>query len=509
MTSTELPMSATILLSIIAFLLIAWDASRRDRNPLVVLVGFILLFSALIYHLFSGAGIVHTAMGIFFDAGVGLVLAAVLLAVRRVTALPFFMLGLMALGLAGLLYGGAHLLDLGQATEEAPDAPAPEALLVELGPDDRIEEIAPLLAQYGARYEQAFPTFTLALDQDLAQVYLVYGSPAALGDLKDALGADVENVDHVAWNATVSLSPPDLSAATPAASKTNFLTNDPLAASQWALEAARFHEAHTLLREAQPVRKAVVAIVDTGVDGAHEDLRGITRQSPGLKDENGHGTHCAGIAAAVTNNSLGIASLNWDGRFVDVAGYQALSAAGMGTLESIAQAILDAARDGVDVISLSLGDYSPAPPKVIVDAIRYARQQGALVVASAGNAGQDGRTHMPSNIEGVFAVAAIDANLKKARFSNTVGGLSRPLAAPGVDVLSLLPGNEYAPRSGTSMATPMVSGLLGVLRALDPGLTEEEAYALLYETGTPLEETAHTGRLINAAGAIRALLQAS
>ena len=209
----------------------------------------------------------------------------------------------------------------------------------------------------------------------------------------------------------------------------------------------------------------------------------------------------------MTNNGIGVASLNWEGRFVEVTAFAALDATGSGTLEQMTQAVLDAARDGADVISMSLGSVAPFPPKPIVDAIRFAQRRGAIVMASAGNSNEDAATHFPSNIDGVIAVAALDQQLRKAKFSNTIGSLARPIAAPGVDILSLKAGGGYKPLSGTSMATPVVAGLLGVMRSLDPALSAEDAYRILHDTGTTVDETADVGRLINAEAALQAVMQ--
>ena len=493
-------MYATALLTAAAFLLIAWDASRTNRNPLVAVSSLGLLSLALVLHLFSGKGLLDTAAVMAAEVGVGLLLAAGLSALRKTTARPFFALGLLTLGLAGLLQGGARFFGAGH--EEA-------SLLLELGPDDQITELAPILDRFGVRYERAFPTVSLSMDEDLAQVFLLYGDPAVFEDLTRALEGDPENVDHVEVNRIVRLTPPDASNPAPAAGAGAVLEDDPLVSKQWALDAIHAHEAHALLIDRKPVRKAVVAIVDTVVDAGHEEVEGVFRKSGVTRDGHGHGTHCAGIAGAVTNNGRGIASLNWEGRFVEITGYQVLNSSGMGTIEMIAQAVIDAANDGADVISMSLGDRSPTPPRTMVEAVHYAQKRGAVVVASAGNANQDAQFHMPSNIDGVITVSAVDEKLRKASFSNTNTSLKRPLAAPGVNILSLKPNDAYVSLSGTSMSTPMVSGLIGVMRAFNPALSAEEIYDILQQSGTDVADTPRVGRVINAEAALRAVLPES
>ncbi|NNE35928.1 MAG: S8 family serine peptidase [Rhodothermales bacterium] len=376
---------------------------------------------------------------------------------------------------------------------------------MELGADDDILELEPLLSRYGARFERAFPGVSIDMDVDLAQVYIITvpaGRQAVQDELTKLLTADTENVDFVELNRSVTLVPLPESPAASSLASGQRLANDPLAESQWAFDAANIDGAHEILSRAEPVRKAIVAILDTGVDAQHEDIRGTFFASPASDDAHGHGTHCAGIAGAATNNGVGMASLNWEGKFVEVASYRALSSSGMGTVESIAQAVIDATTDGADVISMSLGDYSPTPPRVIREAIDFAQQREVIVVAAAGNSNQDAGDHMPANIDGVIAVSAIDASLRKATFSNTNVSLKRPIAAPGVDILSLVPKGGYETKSGTSMATPLVAGLLGSMRALDPGLTAERAYEILHTTGREVDDSRQVGRVIDAGRAI-------
>ena len=491
-----------LLLALLGCLLIAWDISKKDKNPVVVLSGLAILGFMVLVRLqiaIAEGSILSLLTGISTDMGISLLVSAGFLAVRKSKAKPFFVLGVMALivslglGLFGKLFG-----------LRSDDA---SSMLLELGPDDQIEEVATTLNAYDVTVERAFPNLTLEADSDLAQVFLITGSPNDLESLMDELRLDRENVDHVSLNTPVALSPLPKSPTAAWKNKKPIIANDPLSNKQWALEAIDAGAVHEILREHKPVRKARVAILDTGVESKHEDINTVFIDTPGNTDKHGHGTHCAGIAGATTNNELGMASLNWNGDYIDILSYRALGSDGMGSLETIAQAIIDAARNDADVISMSLGGFSLSPPKVIKDAVEFAMDRGAIVVAASGNSNQDARNHMPSNVEGVISVSAVDQNGNKAKFSNINTGLKRPIAAPGVDVVSLIPGNDYGPKSGTSMATPVVSGVLGIMRSLNPDITATQAYSILLETGVTLDDSDKVGRMIDADAAVIATLK--
>lgn len=492
-----MPSLAPTALAVLALSLLAGESTRTERRPVVSLFGLLLGGVAVLARILAGHGLLATTAALFLDAGCAFLAAALWLRRRPGDARTFLLLGAFALVMAALLGGAQRAL--------APRPAETTTLLLELGPDDRIEEVAALLRRHDARYERAFPALRLADDEDLAQVYLVEVAASEAGPLMAALRRDAENVDYAVPNRRVGLAP-EPARALPAPAPTRVLADDPLASSQWALEAVRAHDAHALLRSQTVPQKARVAILDTGVDGVHEDLAGIFQASPAARDENGHGTHCAGIAGAATNNGRGMASLNWEGRFVDVVGYPALGPTGFGTLESIAQAILDATGDGADVVSLSLGEYPDETPEVVADAVAFALRRGVVVVASAGNERREATDHMPSNLPGVIAVTALDRSLERARFSNTAATLERVLAAPGVDIVSLAPGGGYVARSGTSMAAPLVAGLAGLVRAFAPGLSPAEVYDVLHGTGTDLPDSRRLGRLIDADAAVRHVL---
>ena len=526
-------LSLPSLITIAGAVMLGYGARRTSRrSPVASLLGFVLVVASLPMHVSATHGLLAGGSSLLLSAAAGLGVVALLLnrdsggakGGRQFIVLALASLvGSVLLFFGSSLFGGSSIhhgapratedaglsasqtqaVETANAVETVATADG-ESLLVELGPDDNIDEILPLIAEYGGRAERAFPTVSLTDDEDLSQVFIVSGvKKDLLLKLIDLLRKQIEDVDNVEINEPIGLEPVDVETTTDKFSSP-LLTNDPLASQQWSLGVARVDAAHRILKDITPVRKAVVAILDTGVDAAHEDIvSSFLKESPATSDIHGHGTHCAGIAGAATNNGKGMASLNWDGKFVEVASYAALGDTGMGTVETMAQAIIDATTDGADVISMSLGEFSLFPVKVVTDAVEFAQKRGVIVVAAAGNSNRDAKMHIPSNIDGVIAVAAVDENNRKASFSNTNTSLSRPIAAPGVNILSLEPNGKYGKKSGTSMATPLVSGLIGVMRAINPELTAEQVYTILEETGRSGPDAAKVGSTIQADAAVR------
>ncbi|MFS2173877.1 S8 family peptidase [Priestia megaterium] len=204
--------------------------------------------------------------------------------------------------------------------------------------------------------------------------------------------------------------------------------------------------------------------VDTGVQLNHPDL--ISKLLPSYNfvdgntnpsDGNGHGTHMAGIVAAATNNSLGIAGMD---PLASILPVRTLDNAGNGTLTNIANAIVYAADQGAQVINLSLGALQGAV--TLENAINYAWNKGAFIVAAAGNDGANIITY-PAFYDNVIAVASTDQNDQKSSFSNY--GTWVEVAAPGTNILSTYIGSYYAYLSGTSMACPHVVRLAALLAA--------------------------------------------
>lgn len=287
--------------------------------------------------------------------------------------------------------------------------------------------------------------------------------------------------------------------------------DDPRVNEQWAMTALGMDKLYQLLAESgvKPRKRALVAILDTGVDATHEDLKGNYRslKKDSDTDTQGHGTHCAGIAGAVTNNGRGVASFARTSDWLQITSVRVLRAGGSGTQQDIISGIITAVDMGADVLSLSLGGFSTqSRQRAYNQAVRYATDKGAIVVAAAGNSNRDAATYSPVNAEGVIGVAAIDADNQRADFSNRVNRIAMGVAAPGVDILSTKPGNTYAAHSGTSMATPYVSGLIGILKSLRPDLTHRQAFDILNATGIDTRDTENTGKLVQPAAAVRMLL---
>jgi len=275
---------------------------------------------------------------------------------------------------------------------------------------------------------------------------------------------------------------------------------DPLATQQWALNILKVRELSNLISSSDARKKAKLFILDTGVDAKHEDLQGnyLSHRAKYDTDIQSHGTHCAGIAGAMSNNSKGVASMSINNSLFTISSIKVLSDSGMGTQKKIVAGIIEAADNGADVISLSLGGRSTdRRQRVYEETVAYANRKGAIVVVAAGNSSMNARGYSPANTKGVIAVAAIDENLNIAPFSNTVEDLEMGIAAPGVNILSTIPNDGYKAFNGTSMATPYVAGLISIMKSLNPELTTEEIYSLLDINGQYAVQSSKSGNLID------------
>lgn len=335
-----------------------------------------------------------------------------------------------------------------------------------------------------------------------------------LVDVQDIAAADkaLTSMRQVAWheiNEVIAAEPLISEEGSVQRREPGLSINDPETAQQWAMRVLKMEDYYRILDKYRPVRTAKIAILDTGVDGRHEDISDnyFSVDSKYDNDPVGHGTHCAGIAAGVTNNGIGIGSLAGNGNrhFVEITSIKVLNASGMGTQKSIVAGIIEAADEGADVISLSLGGPSnQSRQRAYSQAVKYALDKGAIVVAAAGNSARNAKQYSPANATGMITVAAIDEQLARASFTNTVDDIKWGIAAPGVGIYSTTPDNNYAIYSGTSMACPFVAGLLGTMRAVNPELTAKEAYAILHGTGMTGAEAQLTGRIVQPGAALAA-----
>jgi hypothetical protein len=262
---------------------------------------------------------------------------------------------------------------------------------------------------------------------------------------------------------------------------------DPERASQWALDRL---SAEKVWAEVTGTG-AVVAVVDSGVDGNHPDLSGqltdagadfVAGSGNGRVDPNGHGTHVAGIVAAVQGNGIGVAGLAPRARVMPV---RVLDENGAGWMSDIARGVTYAVDNGADVVNLSLGGTSADP--VLKTALEYARSSGVIAVAAVGNQRQAGSpTSYPAAFPGVVGVASTDSGDASSSFSNR--GSYVDVAAPGGSIRSTYPGGTYATWSGTSMATPYVAALAalaidGTDGALTPARFDEVLIAHAEDLG--------------------------
>lgn len=214
-----------------------------------------------------------------------------------------------------------------------------------------------------------------------------------------------------------------------------------------------------------------IAILDTGVDQSHPDLMGKIAgnknfsNSKTVDDKYGHGTHVAGSAAAITNNAMGVAGTCPDCMLLNV---KVLGDNGSGNWSWIANGITWATDNNAKVINMSLGGTSGS--SALRDAVDYAWGKGVVVVAAAGNSSTS-QPFYPAAYPNAIAVAATDRNDAMASFSN-YGSAWVDVAAPGVDILSTAPdhrnriwgrGTSYDTLSGTSMASPHVAGIAGLV----------------------------------------------
>ncbi|MFF8401812.1 type VII secretion-associated serine protease mycosin [Streptomyces sp. NPDC015684] len=272
----------------------------------------------------------------------------------------------------------------------------------------------------------------------------------------------------------------------------------PYAGRPWALQRVNLDELW-----AQSTGKNVqVAVIDTGVDIKNPQLTKAVDVSKGLNllpaknskgekiergnktgttDTVGHGTRVAGIIAARPAKGTGFVGLAPDATIIPI---KQNDAEGDGTANTLATAIRDAVRAGADVINISQDTANALDPKdsVLKDAVDFAIGQKVVIVASAGNDGLGGNVKVtyPASYPGVLAVAASDRNNERAPFSQS--GDFVGVAAPGVDMISTVPGNGHCSDNGTSFSAPYVAGVAALLKSKYPHWTTRQVVAQIEQT---------------------------
>jgi subtilisin family serine protease len=239
--------------------------------------------------------------------------------------------------------------------------------------------------------------------------------------------------------------------------------------------------------------KIVVAVIDTGVDANHPDLRGAL--VPGWdfigndadpSDDHGHGTAVAGVVAARSNNHVGGAGICWRCLVMPI---KALDARGSGDDTLIAAGIVWAADHGARVINLSLG--GPGSSVELANALEYASTKGVLVVAAAGNAGAMTQFYPAADPHAISVAATTVAD---SRYSWSNFGSWVRFAAPGCNIAPIL-GNGYGSFCGTSSATPVVAGLVALELSAQPAATARDVEDALARAAVPLPAFVQYGRI--------------
>ena len=315
--------------------------------------------------------------------------------------------------------------------------------------------------------------------------------------------------------------------------------NDPKYPEQWSLPLMKLPQAWAIEKGN---RSVVIAIIDSGIDYKHHDLAPKAWRNPreipenGLDDdgngyiddiygwdftdapniqaegdylegdnepidESGHGTHVAGIAGAMPNNGIGIAGVAWKCPLMAIRAGLSLGGSSRMQDDDSASAIVYAADNGASVINMSWG--SEHRSFVIQDAIDYAYEYGAVLVAAAGNS-QKPTAIFPAAYRKVIAVASTEQN--QQRFYQSNFGASIDIGAPGNVILSTQIDNQYRLLTGTSMASPHVAGVAALLRAKRPALTHEEVRHILINTADPVhrEESEELDEKFVGAGTLNA-----
>ncbi|MDM8529507.1 S8 family peptidase, partial [Anaerolineales bacterium HSG24] len=280
--------------------------------------------------------------------------------------------------------------------------------------------------------------------------------------------------------------------------------NDPEFGRQWSLDNPDDYDIDA--PEAWDVstgsRQIIIAVLDTGIDSDHPDLKrkivggkNYIDDNADPEDDNGHGTHIAGIIAASTNNDTGMAGISWESRIMPL---KVLDANQEGDTNKVAQAIQDAASDGAKIINLSFAiekSSYPCNSSAMQQAFEYADQKGVLIIAAAGNetvGDEIGEVNCPATRDEAIAVGSTDRLDNLAATSNR--GERLDVVAPGHRIYSTYLNGGYEYMSGTSMAAPHVAGLAALIWSYTPSLSHTEVRQIIQSTTDDLSSSDRAGR---------------
>ncbi len=339
---------------------------------------------------------------------------------------------------------------------------------------------------------------------EVEEIIPTQGEPAALVSIPDTITVQ-EAIDEAMAQPEVAYAQPNY--IYPLLETQGTFVDDPY--QQYALKSVLANQAWDLARTEKKVR---VAVLDTGIQMDHPDLAGVVdhdsswdvvENRPLTTDTNGHGTHVAGIVAAQVNNGIGIAGVSYNAEIVgygvfrnytDVNGKPYYGASSV----DVAKAYDRLLNEDVRVVNMSLGSLKVGgenenwKDEMVCSRIDQAAAQGIVTVCAAGNDGVPAGVtafHYPSDYETCIAVTSVDANNVVA--FNSSYNQFKDIAAPGVLIDSTYKGSSYRRMSGTSMASPLVSGVVALMLSVNPALGVDQVKQILYATATDLGDPGH------------------
>jgi thermitase len=487
-----------------------WFYKREDENSAAlfrkVFFGAIALF--LISWIFSNGTFSYKLLSLGRELLILAIVPAALSLFRKAGWLYVIVLALAIIALKFIYFQTLTSTFPQQETVSDSTLSNSGEFLVEILEGHSISEVQSVVDKYGLIASLAFsPKDKGITDPD--DYYLIDVPQEKLSKLEEIKRAldKTKAVEWIEFNEEITVVPIESQRPTPIINR-KYGINDPGLENLWGFDAMKVDELYGILKNIPPKKKALIAILDTGVDAKHEDLAQNFKSTQAKYDTDkaGHGTHCAGIAGAVSNNNVGIASFSQDNNYVQITSIKVLGDGGFGSQKMIIDGIIEAADLNADVISMSLGGPSnDSRQKTYQKAVEYANSKGTIVVVAAGNSNRNAKGFAPASAPGVITVAAVDTIIGRASFSNFVQDIEMAVAAPGVKIYSTFPGSQYQTMNGTSMATPYVSGLVGLMKSIKPELTTKEVWKILNNSGSKTKNTRETGNLIQPANAILAL----